>query len=271
MSENKYSSGTKLLIVLCVLLTTWVIFREFQWYQQKKETLALEEHFSSDNPSALLHKELVKHLLNNDLDSLEFYAHKIRKTNKQLSKQLKKYIAQKRPDTSKETFPQDSTIVQVDENSLDANEFTQNNAPEDSEVELLPDEKEESETWSKFYRFKSSNGKAVIYTGEMENGKANGKGTGVWENGHKYVGEWVNNKREGKGIYTQPDGESYDGTFKNDRKNGEGTYVWKNKLVYKGQWKEDKRHGYGTLYDKKGKVEMQGEWANDQLISSTKK
>ena len=40
----------------------------------------------------------------------------------------------------------------------------------------------------------------AIYTGEIKDGKRNGKGTQIWDNGAKYEGEWLNDQVHGYEI-----------------------------------------------------------------------
>ena len=56
------------------------------------------------------------------------------------------------------------------------------------------------------YTFKDG----AIYSGEIENGKPNGKGKTIFKNGDNYEGEYVKGKRQGYGIYTFSDGEKYE-------------------------------------------------------------
>lgn len=59
------------------------------------------------------------------------------------------------------------------------------------------------------------------YTGTWENGKRNGYGTYVWEDGQKYIGEWKNDVRHGKGTVFFVNGESLSGIWENGKLNGE--------------------------------------------------
>ncbi|OMF11467.1 hypothetical protein BK131_21190 [Paenibacillus amylolyticus] len=68
-----------------------------------------------------------------------------------------------------------------------------------------------------------------IYYGEVQDGKAHGKGTATWGKYKTYTGEWKYGKRSGKGelITTDPETETpqviYEGTWANDKQNGQGT------------------------------------------------
>ena len=66
-----------------------------------------------------------------------------------------------------------------------------------------------------------------IYKGDIQNGKANGKG--VWEyEGDDYIEEKV-----------------YRGDFKDGKYHGNGTTIWANGSRYDGEHKDNQRHGKG--------------------------
>jgi hypothetical protein len=108
-------------------------------------------------------------------------------------------------------------------------------------------------------------GELVNYLGEIQHGKANGRGVAVWKNGGTYQGEWKDNLREGRGAYTWYDGEKYIGEYARDLREGQGTYITKNGEKYEGGWRDDKREGEGKLYDKAGKLKLEGIWKADKL------
>ena len=60
-------------------------------------------------------------------------------------------------------------------------------------------------------------GPGGVYTGDIKNGKPQGKGTSVYPNGDRYEGEWVKGVRQGKGTYICPDGTKYTGKWSNDK------------------------------------------------------
>ncbi|MCQ2254431.1 MAG: protein kinase [Bacteroidaceae bacterium] len=66
--------------------------------------------------------------------------------------------------------------------------------------------------------FKDAGGQDYTYTGEVVDGKPNGKGTGLYEYG-TYTGEYKNGLREGKdGTFESKNGSNkYKGSFKNDQ------------------------------------------------------
>ncbi len=63
------------------------------------------------------------------------------------------------------------------------------------------------------------------YVGEMQGGKANGKGALIFTDGKKYVGQFRDGAPNGKGTITHPDGKSYTGSFKDGKKSGQGKLV----------------------------------------------
>lgn len=69
----------------------------------------------------------------------------------------------------------------------------------------------------------TSNGK---YSGNIKNGKYNGKGTYTWNTGDKYVGNWIEGNRTGSGVYYYSNGDIYEGSFVNGKKEGIGNYYW---------------------------------------------
>lgn len=118
----------------------------------------------------------------------------------------------------------------------------------------------------KVLQFKSSNGQTVHYLGEVEDGKANGGGVGIWSTGSIYKGDWKDNRRHGKGTIENQNGERYVGDWKEGVREGEGEYFWPSGERYTGEWKNNKRHGKGSLYDRDNNVQYEGEWKNDKPV-----
>lgn len=165
------------------------------------------------------------------------------------------------------------TIVSL-EKDLDSIQdyFSQKTTSMSSEIISLKDDlivsKAKSSNTSndklKVISFKSESGKLIHYLGEVQEGKANGGGVGVWSTGSLYRGNWKNNKRHGNGTFEWVDGEKYEGEYVNDKRTGEGTYYWPNGEKYKGEWIDDKREGYGILFDIDGNIRFEGGWKNDK-------
>ena len=66
--------------------------------------------------------------------------------------------------------------------------------------------------------------KKLIYEGEYENGRRNGKGTFYFSSGEKYEGEFRDGKREGKGTFYWDDTSKWEGTFVDNEMDGDGTF-----------------------------------------------
>lgn len=109
----------------------------------------------------------------------------------------------------------------------------------------------------------------VWYVGDVRDGRAHGRGVGIWNTGSRYDGEWRANRRHGIGTFTWKDGETYDGEFADDRRTGRGVYVWRTGERWEGDWLDDMRHGDGVLFDAKGKVRTRGRWERDRLVTSS--
>lgn len=81
----------------------------------------------------------------------------------------------------------------------------------------------------------------AVYTGEVKNGKPNGKGTMKYNKNKTYQGSWVNGKRSGYGKYVHK-------TYIDNKQDAEehGAYIKEiSKTIYQGYWKDDKYYGSG--------------------------
>ena len=102
-----------------------------------------------------------------------------------------------------------------------------------------------------------------IYYGEFKNGKREGYGKYIWENGEYYIGQWLNDKKHGKGIlYNTNRNIKYDGDFVNDKFEGYGKYIYENGNYYIGKWLNNKMHGKGIEYYKNGNIKYEGDFVN---------
>jgi hypothetical protein len=119
-------------------------------------------------------------------------------------------------------------------------------------------------------RFQAEKGAEVVYIGDTREGRAHGVGYGLWSTGSVYEGEWAGNRRHGRGVFRWKDGESYEGEYREDRRAGRGSYIFKSGERWEGEWLDDMRHGEGVLYDAKGKVRVNGRWAQDKLVETFK-
>ena len=96
------------------------------------------------------------------------------------------------------------------------------------------------------------------------NGKFDGNGKYIWENGEYYIGQYKNGLRNGKGIEYYSNGNiQYEGDWVNNKPEGNGKYIWENGQYYIGEWKNGLRNGKGTLYYSNGKTETEGNFINN--------
>lgn len=116
--------------------------------------------------------------------------------------------------------------------------------------------------------FTGAKGARIHYLGEVENGKANGGGVGIWSTGSVYRCEWKDNLRHGKGTFEWVDGERYEGDYVEGRREGDGVYYWPSGERYEGQWLNDRREGDGILYDMDGNIRFEGRWSNDKPLTN---
>lgn len=109
------------------------------------------------------------------------------------------------------------------------------------------------------------------YTGYFLDGKRNGEGEFVWQDGATYTGKWKDDCMNGEGSLTLADGTVYKGLFTNNlmndtaeitysnddkysgevvnyKKAGNGTYTWADGASYTGGWNGDQMDKDGTYY-----------------------
>jgi hypothetical protein len=136
------------------------------------------------------------------------------------------------------------------------------------------------------YRFSGEG----IYTGQIKNGKKQGRGKMTYNNGDVYEGEWKDDKKQGLGKMTYNNGDVYEGQWIDNKKHGKGVMKYDEESMrnmspygygelidsaevklkssfYNGDWKEDKRHGTGlqSFMDWDGDdYDYKGEWKNDK-------
>lgn len=231
------------------------------------------------NKEFVTQKNLLIWLLDNKLDSLGDAAILIKSDQPELSEKLQAYISkQKRVvnniPTSTES-PSDEFILEdlvAHPEEVENIDFTKpRKLSKAEEEESSLNENELAEVLSSasietdYLNFKIGRNN-VYYDGNIKNGKAEGVGKGLFDNGVTYEGAWRNNLPDGEGVQKWPDGRKYEGHFSSGLKSGTGTFIWNNHEKYVGEWLNDQRHGKGTLYDKKGKVKYKGEWRSNIFL-----
>ncbi len=72
------------------------------------------------------------------------------------------------------------------------------------------------------------------YTGEMKDGRNNGRGV-LWASGDRYEGDWKDGNFHGRGVLVFASGNRYEGEFRDNKPNGSGTY-WRGGKTYSGYW-----------------------------------
>ena len=125
-------------------------------------------------------------------------------------------------------------------------------------------------------------GDSVSWSGDCENGLANGRGTAVftntgrqfesftgsfakgiaqdgpvsvnWGGGWHYEGDEVGGQFSGAGVLVNDAKDRFEGIWITGKMNGHGTLVRANGERYEGEWKDDLPNGQGTLTRADGKV-----------------
>ncbi|CAJ1941901.1 unnamed protein product [Cylindrotheca closterium] len=113
----------------------------------------------------------------------------------------------------------------------------------------------------------------IIYEGEFERGRMQGKGIYYYEQaknskctdgGARYTGEFKENMRNGIGKYYLPDTSVYEGMWSNGLMNGRGVLTWADNSCYDGEWKDGIRTGQGILKTSDG-FYYDGMWVNNSM------
>jgi len=74
------------------------------------------------------------------------------------------------------------------------------------------------------------------YTGELENGEPNGRGSMAMNNGDRYEGDFLDGRFHGTGTYTWVSGDRYEGGFSDGELHGSGTYTAADGTIISGRW-----------------------------------
>lgn len=110
-------------------------------------------------------------------------------------------------------------------------------------------------------------GKAVHYTGGLENGLRSGFGCTETEEGIPvYEGEYKNDLRDGFGTHHYASGAvSYIGDFKADKRDGFGVSFRENDhALHVSRWTDGKPEGYAALFDPNGTMRFAGKIVGGQ-------
>jgi hypothetical protein len=138
-----------------------------------------------------------------------------------------------------------------------------------------PQHRPDTVTWSGECNNGKANGKGTLkrYEGEkiiltfegvIKDGKAEGEGRVIYQLG-EYNGEFVGGQMHGNGKFVWKEGTEYNGEFKGNMPNGNGTMLYKSGDKYSGGWSEGKEHGKGTYTFKDG-TSYEGLWEHGERI-----
>ncbi|MEE1885930.1 MORN repeat-containing protein [Pedobacter flavus] len=93
------------------------------------------------------------------------------------------------------------------------------------------------------------------YEGEIENGKASGKGKMIYNDGRVLDGIFQNNLPNGKGKMILASGKVvYEGDYLNGQPNGKGKFWYENGNVYEGDFVKGLKQGKGVYIFKNGSI-----------------
>jgi hypothetical protein len=100
-----------------------------------------------------------------------------------------------------------------------------------------------------------------VFMGMFEEGQLSGRGKKVFHNGNTYEGELLNSFPHGYGEEFMSDGSFYKGFYRNGLKHGKGIYNWPEGSSYEGMFNEDRIEGFGK-YVWPDKV-YEGDWKDN--------
>lgn len=101
------------------------------------------------------------------------------------------------------------------------------------------------------------------YEGPLINGKKEGKGKYIYQNGCKYEGYFKNDKKDGNGIFYYSNGDRYKGNFQDGNYQGFGVFYFNNGDRYEGEFNKNKYYGKGKYFYHNGD-RFEGQWLNDK-------
>ena len=108
----------------------------------------------------------------------------------------------------------------------------------------------------------NEDGSKVIYEGDIENMKKQGKGIEKKKDS-TYMGFFNDDLKHGKGkvVFNEED-SVYEGDFNKGKMTGSGIFTWKDKTSYDGEFLDGKMHGKGLFKWPDG-TEFEGNYANN--------
>lgn len=105
------------------------------------------------------------------------------------------------------------------------------------------------------------------YYGEYKNGKYQGKGIIVFDNGDRFEGYFKGGLKDGRGEYSFQNGDIFEGDFKGGLREGVASYNYKDGRKFVGEYKDDKRFN-GRELNAGGALTR--EWANGEISNSAR-
>lgn len=107
------------------------------------------------------------------------------------------------------------------------------------------------ETGCKIWNSKILVGYTVTWTGQCNNGKADGPGSLQWfynkRSEGRYDGDYSLGKMHGHGTYAMDDGSRYIDHSHNNLRNARGAYLWADGTRYEGDFQNNLMDGKGTV------------------------
>ena len=103
-----------------------------------------------------------------------------------------------------------------------------------------------------------------VYKGDILNGEPHGHGEYKRNNGTVYMGNFKYGKYDGYGEVKWPNGSKYKGEFKKGLFNGDGEFMFEDGRIFKGKYVNGQKHGDGCLYLPNGS-ELEGVWRYGEI------
>lgn len=111
--------------------------------------------------------------------------------------------------------------------------------------------------------FKQGMPRETVYVGQLRDGKRDGQGVLVLNDGFRYEGGYRDDEWHGQGTATWANGNRYEGEWRNNKAHGQGTFAWANGDRYEGEYRDGKKHGQGVFTGAAG-ARFQGEYRDDK-------